>query len=118
MPSSRLATDRFGNVVAVITTPAVGYEVGEVLPLIGNALGDHGFGWLGRSRYTRQPTDEERLATGTLKRALRAQPPRPIPVVHEDEQLDEREALRACRIEQQRAPVDLIGLAELERGRR
>jgi hypothetical protein len=100
--SSRLATGPHGERLAVITVHTLpGLEIGHVFAVLD---------WCELFiRRGRPPTARERATVrepydlARAKRERREQVP--------DEQLDERAALEACRREQQREPVDLIGRA-------
>ena len=101
--SSRLAVDRHGRTVVAITTPSPALEVGDWLLVVDRVE----LGWL--ARPGRAPTARERATARPPYRspnAVRRELAREAP---DDELLDEQAALEACRREQQREPVDLIG---------
>jgi len=104
--SSRLAVDGNGRAVVVVTTPAPCLEVGMRFPVV-DAIELNT--WL--TARGRPPTAREQAEARPPYRspnAVRRELAREAP---DDELLDERAALEACRREQQREPADLIGRA-------
>ncbi len=102
--SSRLALDQFGRPVAIVTTPAPRLDVGEWFLVVDPTV----FGLLpartGRPATAREQVWNRRDAPYDPQRDRRLRSVSEIP----DEELDERAALEAARLEQQRRPADLI----------
>jgi hypothetical protein len=77
----------------------------HVYRLLGNSFGP-GIQWLGKGGG-RPPTPREQAAARTPYRA-------PAPLLDKSEpdedDLDDAEALRLCRLEQERAPADLVNV--------
>lgn len=117
MCCSRLARDRFGRLVAIVTVADEATRVGEVFLVLGDTVeaGGVAIGWMGSSSG-RPPTAQERstarepyrLRAARIERARRAQAPRERREVP-DELLADAEAIEQARREQEREPVDLIG---------
>jgi len=94
---SRLALDSLGRRICIITTPSPRLEVGTRL-LVRET-------WTAR-QTGRVPTARERATARPPYQARNSRQPKEE--APEDE-LDEAAGLEACRREQQREPVDLIG---------
>jgi hypothetical protein len=104
--SSRLAVDQRGRTVVVVTTPSPCLCVGMRFPVV-DAIELNT--WL--RGHGRPPTAREQAEAKLPYRspnAIRRELAREAP---DDDLLDERAALEACRREQQREPADLIGRA-------
>ena len=94
-----------GRLVAVITDPARA-DYRDILVVVGNQFSDTGAAFTGQ-RHGRAPTAEERAKAAPY----RAPTYEPAPPAGDEDDLDDQEALRLCRLEQQRAPVDLLRAA-------
>ena len=114
---SRLARDRYGRLVAIVTVADEATCVGEVFLVLGDTVeaGGVAIGWMG-SASGRPATAQERstvrepysLRAARIERARRAQTSqerRELP----DELLADEEAIEAARREQEHEPADLIG---------
>ena len=120
MCCSRLARDRYGRLVAIVTVADEATRVGQVFLVLGDTVeaGGVAIGWMGAGTG-RVPTVQERsaarepysLRAARIERARRAQAPqerREVP----DELLADEEAIEAARREQEREPAaDLISVA-------
>jgi hypothetical protein len=101
--SSRLAVDGQGRQVVVVTTPAPFLQVGQRFPVVDELVKLNTW-----ARSTGRPPTAQEMA--------QARPPYVDPRTgkrreerDEGDWMDEKAALEACRREQQREPVDLIG---------
>jgi len=114
---SRLARDRYGRLVAIVTVADEATCVGQVFLVLGDTVEAGGLtiGWMGSSSG-RPATAQERstvrdpysLRAARIEQARRAQTPqerREVP----DELLADEEAIEQARREQEREPADLIG---------
>lgn len=109
MASSRLQGSP-GDLFAVISAPGSILELGRTFSVLGNELSERRWTGLPTGRpaeareraQARPPYETAKLAASWAKRAAAN--------VHDDE-LDDAEALRQCRVEQQRSPVHLVSAA-------
>jgi hypothetical protein len=109
--SSKLTRDQFGRLVCVTTSEDVGLPRGSVFIVQGNTIEAGGvtITWMGLTG--RPPTLEERrgarepYVAGAVARRRAAERER------EDDELADEEAIELARIEQEKAPPDLIGAA-------
>jgi hypothetical protein len=101
---SRLAFDRDGRLVAIDTG-------GHIWLVIGNTcrVGERGFAWMGP---TGRPPSPREMATTRAPYSVSPDPwRRPGYATLDDDQLDEKAAIEAARLEQQRRPVHLVSAA-------
>ena len=107
--SAKFATGAHGELLVIVTTPSPGLDVGDHFRVIGNTLlvtlvdAPGVVGWLGTP--TGRPANHEEALQA---RPSRARPRRAPPLELADELLDDDAAIEAARVEQQRAPGDLI----------
>lgn len=104
---SRLAVDRFGRVVVIVTDDSIACPVGTRFVLVGNTFpagAEVGIGWLGRDRG-RPPTPAEQKGCRAPYNA-----PSYGPTLEPDDDLDPAIAIDAAYAEQRSAPADLVNV--------
>jgi hypothetical protein len=110
--SSRLGFDSRGRRVAVVTSSALAtVEAGHVFHVLGNLLlstvsGDTVlYGWLGSSGRPSTAKERAEARTPYTPPSKHGWNPRTVP---DDDELDERAAIKAARLEQERETVSLV----------
>lgn len=107
--SSKLALDRFGRRITIVTSPTIlELPVGMTFRDLGNDMPSDGagFGWLGARAASRHPSPREQVEVRPPYSA--AHPRRSARQESDEDDLADEEAIKLARVEQERTPADLL----------